>query len=102
MAKAIIERERLVVELERGAAKQRLRLEDCAKAWLIGKLATIKPSTRRTYADALDLHILISCRTWRNKHQYWWYLRFEATPPGGMHRRRDGKIILISRLRPGQ
>jgi len=36
----------------------RVRLDEYAMSWMLGKTPTLKPSTRRTYADALDYHIL--------------------------------------------
>jgi integrase len=44
-----------VQALERPA---RRRLVDYATSWLTSKLPTLKPSTRRVYADALELHVL--------------------------------------------
>lgn len=52
-------REELRAEIELGLrtpAKE--RLADAAESWLRMKMPTLKASTRRNYADALDLHIL--------------------------------------------
>ncbi len=40
------------------ATRERLRLRDFAESWLRSKLAGLKASTARRYAEALDLHIL--------------------------------------------
>lgn len=49
----------MIAAFEDGASPRlRVRLDDYATSWMLGKLPTLKASTRRTYSDALDNHIL--------------------------------------------
>ena len=60
-AEAARMRAELRVEIERRGASgraERERLGPVATSWLSGKLAELKASTRRHYADVLDLHVL--------------------------------------------
>lgn len=52
-------RAELRAKIERGSpeANARERLAPAARSWLTGKLAELKASTRRHYADVLDLHV---------------------------------------------
>lgn len=59
LAEAVHLREELIAEFQAGRSQaSRVRLDDYATSWILGKLPTLKVSTRRTYSDALDKHIL--------------------------------------------
>jgi integrase len=57
---AVAKREELrqSVELRGDEMHTRVRLVDAVSSWLGAKLPSLKASTRRTYADVLDLHVL--------------------------------------------
>jgi integrase len=57
---AAMVRSDLVAELKspQAAGATRRRLEDYARSWLTSRLPSLKPSTRRRYADVLDLHVV--------------------------------------------
>ena len=59
-ADAFAKREELRREAERAGEGEaaRVRLRACASSWLRSKLPAVRASTRRFYADTLDLHIL--------------------------------------------
>jgi integrase len=58
-ADALRARAEMIAAFKTGAGPAtRVRLDEYADQWMIGKAPTLKPSTRRTYADVLDDHIL--------------------------------------------
>lgn len=58
-ADAFAQREELRREAEQSAGEvTRERLRACASSWLASKLPAVRASTRRHYAETLDLHIL--------------------------------------------
>lgn len=58
-AEAVSARAEMVATFKTGVGPaDRVRLDEYAEQWMLGKAPTLKPSTRRTYADALDDHIL--------------------------------------------
>ena len=57
-AVAMREELRRSVELRGEEVYSRVRLVDAVSSWLRAKLPSLKASTRRTYADVLDLHVL--------------------------------------------
>jgi integrase len=59
VAEAVQIQANLLGELEHGPGQsERVRLKTYAASWLTGRLPTLKPSTRKRYADDLERHIL--------------------------------------------
>ena len=59
LEEAVAEKVRMQAEVAHGVQPpDRLRLGDYARSWLLGRLPTLKPSTRSRYTGDLDRHIL--------------------------------------------
>lgn len=58
IADALAERNKIREQIESGRRLERVTLRTYARSWLRTRLPSLKPSTRKSYADALELHIL--------------------------------------------